>query len=291
MNGTIIKAMSGFYYIETAGEVFQTRARGNFRDRGIKPLVGDDVEFEPNGLIMAINERRNELIRPSIANVDQAVVVASVAEPKLSLNLLDRMISVLEYHNIKPILYFSKLDLLPDEDLDETQNIFEYYERIGYAVINNLNLEPLKPLFKNNVTVFTGQTGAGKSTLLNELDTTLDLKTDAISDKLGRGKHTTRHVELHHVFDGLIADTPGFSAVDLTQIDSVVSLRETFVEMRELQGECKFRECTHTHEPGCAVKASLEEGFILESRYDDYLQFIEEIENRREEYIKKAKKG
>ena len=290
--GRILKSLSGFYYIkdETDGLVYQTRARGNFRQKGTKPIVGDFAEFsaEANseGYVLALKARENMLVRPPIANIDQAVVVISAVEPNFSLNLLDRFLVLLTNKGIEPLIYLSKLDLVPDlETFKKTQSD---YEKIGYQFFMN-DWQKILPEFSSKVTVFMGQTGVGKSTLLNKIAPEMLLATQAISDKLGRGRHTTRHVELFEVYDGLIADTPGFSSLDY-EIDNQPDLNAAFPEILRESFGCKFRECTHTHEPNCQVKPAVTAGDILQSRYDNYLLFLAEIQGKRETYKKVVKK-
>ncbi|EGE53589.1 ribosome small subunit-dependent GTPase A [Streptococcus parauberis] len=289
MQGRIVKSLAGFYYVESEGKVFQTRARGNFRKKGQVPYVGDFVDFsaEDNseGYILAIHERKNELVRPPIVNIDQAVVVMSAKEPDFNSNLLDRFLVLLENKHIKPIVYISKLDLL--DDLTEIEAISQKYKAIGYDFA--LTLDQLLPHLTNKITVFMGQTGVGKSTLLNKISPELSLETATISDSLGRGRHTTRAVSFYDVNGGKIADTPGFSNLDYA-IDNAEDLSEAFPEIRHFSHDCKFRSCSHRHEPQCAVKAAVEAGDIWQVRYDNFLQFLSEIENRRETFKKVIKR-
>lgn len=289
MQGKIIKSLAGFYYVEAQGQVYQTRARGNFRKRGQTPYVGDEVEFsaEENseGYILAIHERKNALVRPPIVNIDQAVVIMSAKEPDFNSNLLDRFLVLLEHKNIQPVVYISKLDLLKSRA--EMDDIRHHYEAIGYDFC--YDLDDLLPLLKDKITVFMGQTGVGKSTLLNKIAPDLELATGEISDSLGRGRHTTRAVSLYNVYDGKIADTPGFSSLDY-EVSTAEDLTAAFPELKELSRDCRFRSCTHTHEPSCAVKEALEAGQLWQVRYDNYLQFLSEIENRREVYKKVIKR-
>ncbi|GAB2021736.1 ribosome small subunit-dependent GTPase A [Pseudolactococcus yaeyamensis] len=290
--GRILKSLSGFYYIkdEEDGLVYQTRARGNFRQKGTKPIVGDFAEFsaEANseGYVLALKARENMLVRPPIANIHQAVVVISALEPTFSLNLLDRFLVLLTNKGIAPLIYLSKLDLVPDlEPFEKTQ---ADYEKIGYKFFMN-DWQEILPEFSVKVTVFMGQTGVGKSTLLNKIAPEMLLATQEISDKLGRGRHTTRHVELFEIYDGLIADTPGFSSLDY-EISNQPDLNAAFPEILRQSFGCKFRECTHTHEPNCQVKPAVAAGDILQSRYDNYLLFLAEIQGKRETYKKVVKK-
>ncbi|MGT2929270.1 ribosome small subunit-dependent GTPase A [Streptococcus dentasini] len=289
MQGRIIKALAGFYYVESAGQIYQTRARGNFRKKGQTPYVGDWVDFsaEENseGYILKIHERKNSLVRPPIVNIDQAVVIMSAKEPDFNSNLLDRFLVLLEGKQIRPIIYISKMDLL--EDRVAMQEIRRQYQIIGYDFV--WLLDELLPYLSGKVSVFMGQTGVGKSTLLNKIAPELDLETKTISDSLGRGRHTTRAVSLYDAYGGKIADTPGFSSLNY-EIGSAEDLSEAFPEIRKASHGCKFRSCTHTHEPDCAVKTALEAGHIWQERYDNYLQFLSEIENRREVYKKIIKR-
>lgn len=293
MQGQLKKALSGFYYIQHEGNLYQTRARGNFRKRKVKPLVGDFVEFEStsltDGYLLEIFPRKNELVRPPVANVDQVIVVASLVEPDFSYHLLDRFLVSLEQKQIEPVIYLSKVDLLGDMTLLE--EIKATYRLAGYRVIigDEDGLNQVKALLKNRLTVLAGQSGAGKSTLLNQLVPGLALETGEISEALNRGKHTTRHVELIDVAKGLVADTPGFSSIDFFDLE-VTDLPKMFPEFVVLQDACRFRECSHTHEPDCAVKEALAEGKIAQIRYDNYLLFLQELKNQRPTYQKKKNK-
>jgi ribosome biogenesis GTPase len=292
LTGIIIKSLAGFYYVLHENKVYQCRGRGLFRKQKISPLVGDYVNFQAEndkeGYIMGIAERRNELIRPPIANVDIALLVFSAKEPDFNFFLLNRFLVLIEFNNIEPIIIVSKIDLLSEK---ETQNIklqLSYYEKIGYKVFyttineSEINNEILAQL-KDEVTVVAGQTGVGKSSLLNLLLPELELKTSEISKHLGRGKHTTRHVELHEINGSLIADTPGFSSLELGEI-SIDDLSKTFIEFNKFSQECKFRGCTHVSEPGCKVKQLLDTGDVNRERYDYYLSFIQEIKDRKPRY-------
>lgn len=289
MQGRIIKSLAGFYYVESDGVVYQTRARGNFRKKGQTPYVGDFVDFSAEdhseGYILAIHDRKNSLVRPPIVNIDQAVVIMSAKEPDFDANLLDRFLVLLEHRAIEPIVYISKMDLLTSPD--EIAVIQKQYQEIGYQFCTFL--DELLPLLTDKVTVFMGQTGVGKSTLLNKIAPDLKLETGEISDSLGRGRHTTRAVSFYNVNGGKIADTPGFSSLDY-EITNAEDLNKAFPELRRLSRLCKFRSCTHTHEPSCAVKDAVESGELWQSRYDNYLQFLSEIENRRETYKKVVKR-
>lgn len=272
-SGKIIKLISNDYSVLSDGNIYVCKSRGNFRYHDIKPLVGDEVCFDRESkLIIKVNERRNELFRPPIANVDQALIVTN-AYPSFSSNLLDKLITVIEFNNIEPIICFTKLDLINDIELSIIESVMKYYKSIGYKVYTNSDLDELKEVFKNKITVLTGQTGSGKSTLLNRLDPNLELKTDEISKALGRGKHTTRHVELIPFFSGFVADTPGFS--DLSFIDMTKEdIRDSFKEFQLFKDKCKYKDCMHDKENECEVKNKVDENKILRSRYENYIKFI-----------------
>lgn len=290
--GRIRKALSGFYYVQDGNHLIQCRGRGVFRNKGITPLVGDYVEYEVegdnDGTITAILERHNELVRPPIANIDQAILVFSTKEPAFNTVLLDRFLVVLESYQVHPIICLTKTDLLTDE---ERHNITKYktqYQKIGYTIIDTFKedsnlLNKMAPLLRGKTTVLAGQSGVGKSTLLNTIMPSLGLKTGIISEALGRGKHTTRHVELIELAGGLIADTPGFSSFDFDTIDKE-ELTQCFPEFLLLAEGCKFRGCLHLKEPKCAVKQAVEDGTVEQYRYEHYLQFLQEITDRKPRY-------
>ena len=274
MIGKIIKQISNDYTVKLDNEIVVCKARGKFRKMGITPLVGDNVVIDKeNNYIMEILKRKNELERPSVANIDQAVIVTSVKIPDFSSNLLDKLLNVIEFNNIKPIICFTKLDLLNEEELKEIRDIQAYYKKIGYEVYDNTDIK-LKDIFKDKITVFAGQSGAGKSSLLNMLDNSLNLEIGEVSIALGRGRHTTRHTELIEVLDGLIADTPGFSALDFNGM-SKEDIRDNFMEFNEYKEYCEYKDCMHLNEKKCAIKENVENKIILNSRYENYLKFIE----------------
>ena len=296
MKGTIQQSLSGFYDILSEGHLYRTRARGNFRARNIKPIVGDRVEFssedDQHGYLLKVLPRTNELRRPPVANVDMAVVVTAVVQPTFSTNLLDRQLVALGKQGIAPLLYFSKTDLATDEKWQQFQPVAKAYQQIGYRVFadrdpfSQQQLSDLQSSLDGHVVTMMGQTGAGKSTLLNQLAPELNLKTGEISNALKRGRHTTRKVSLMRVGQALIADTPGFSSYEDLSITKV-ELPQLFPEMAKLAPQCRFRGCLHMKEPGCAVKAAVSDGIIMKSRYDNYLQFQELIANRKPTYEKR----
>lgn len=287
--GRIMKALSGFYYVKSGEKIYQCRGRGVFRKRNITPLVGDLVTFqiegEDEGYILEIKDRKNALIRPPIANIDQAFVTFSATDPDLNVTLLDRFLVMIEAKRITPIIVVTKVDLLTDAEIASIQEILTYYRKIGYQVVTTCkddrdSLQELIDLIKDKISVFAGQSGVGKSTLLNRLRPDLNLETREISRHLGRGRHTTRHVELLEIGEGLVADTPGFSSLEFTDIEPE-DLTLFFPEMLARYRDCKFRGCLHVNEPDCAVKDAVNTGDIPSYRYENYRTFLSEIQDRK----------
>ncbi|WP_141431230.1 ribosome small subunit-dependent GTPase A [Bacillus sp. 03113] len=290
--GKIIKALSGFYYVFSENKVTQCRGRGVFRKKKITPLVGDEVVFqaenETDGYILEIKERKNELVRPPIANVDQAILVFSAVEPDFSTTLLDRFLVLVEFNHIRPIICITKMDLASVEHSMQIEQFAANYRQAGYTVLLTSSktedgIEELSPYLKGVISVFAGQSGVGKSSLLNALRPDLELKTDDISSYLGRGKHTTRHVELIEIGNGLVADTPGFSSLEFIDMNAE-DLNECFPEILEESEKCKFRGCLHLLEPKCAVKEAYTNGSIPSYRYEHYKDFLQEIKDRKPRY-------
>lgn len=272
MEGQIIKILSNLYTVSSNGKLFLCHVRGRFRNDKITPTVGDYVKFdEVNNYILEILPRKNTLERPLVSNIDQAIIVTSCKKPDFQDNLLDKLLVVLNYHNIDAIICLTKLDLLNKKESLEIEKIAKYYKSIGYKVVDNNHISKIKELLKNKTTVLTGQTGAGKSTLLNKLDSRLELATGEISEALGRGKHTTRHVELIEMYKGKVLDTPGFSSLDLDKLNDE-DIKNGFIEFG-LFG-CKYSDCMHINEKECKVVEALEQGKILESRYINYKKFL-----------------
>jgi len=272
MEGKIIKQISNLYTVSSNGINYECHARGKFRHSKLTPLVGDIVEFdEKNNYILDIKTRKNYLERPSIANIDSALIITSVKKPDLSLNLLDKELVLTISNNIEPIIVFTKLDLLPKSEMKNIKTIMKYYKCIGIKVTTNKNLFKLKRYIKNKTLVLTGQTGAGKSSLLNKLDKKLNLATNEISEALGRGKHTTRHVELFKYKTSFIADTPGFSSLDLINI-TIEQIRDSFYEFNKVN--CVYKDCMHLNEKECLVKKLVKDNKILKSRYENYINFV-----------------
>jgi len=294
VQGTIIKGIAGFYYVEANQTLYECKARGIFRKDNIIPLIGDNVlitlmneinsqDKYPVGIIEEILDRKNSLIRPAVSNVDQAIVMFAVTYPELHLDLLDRFLIMIEKEEITPYIVLNKIEDGKEEDY---RYVVERYTKVGYEVLclsakKAINIEHLKEILKGKTTVFAGPSGVGKSTLLNTIETGLRLETGVISDKIKRGKHTTRHVELIPLsMGGFVVDTPGFTSLELEGIDKD-NLKYYFKEFREYEGQCKFTGCSHTHEPACAVKKALEEGFILEERYASYKAYYNQLQDIR----------
>lgn len=272
MKGQIVKISSDLCFVNYEGEVYPCKSRGIFRKEHITPTVGDYVLFDRDKLLIEkICERKNLFQRPKVSNIDQAFLITSLKIPDFSLHLLDKFLVLMEINHVTPIICITKEDLVRKEELDSIWNLLSYYQKLGYQVISNQDLDIIKDLLKDKTTVFTGQTGAGKSTLLNRLNPNWNLEVGEVSKALGRGKHTTRVVELFELFGGKVMDTPGFSAFDFPQY-SHEQIRDAFREFRDCH--CPFRDCSHTKEAECVVKQEVFANNILESRYQNYLSFI-----------------
>lgn len=270
MRGQIVKILSNDYFVLCDNDVFICKSRGRFRKDNITPLVGDYVLFDNKyNYILEILPRKNSLVRPAVANIDQSFVVTSFADPEFSSDLLDKFLVILEANNIEPIICFTKKDLLDRKSYKGYKKIVKYYNKIGYKVIFNDELRKIKKLFKNKTTVFTGQTGSGKSTLMNRLDKRLNFDTDETSKALGRGKHTTRHIELVALAGGKVLDTPGFSSIDISNIKNI---KDMFIEFKNYA--CPFKDCNHINEKKCEIINQVKQGNILNSRYENYKKFI-----------------
>ena len=280
--GKIVKLVGGIYTVAgPEGIRADLKPLGLFRYRQIHPKVGDDVMYDAES-IRELLPRRNDMVRPAVANVDYIFIVASCKEPSFSFLLLDRFLALVIHAGIDPVILVSKIDLMTAGELAVLKAKLAYYERffpVIYTTSRSLEgIREIKDLLKGKIAVLSGQTGAGKSSMLNAIDPNLHLETDEISKALGRGKHTTRHVELWNLCGGWIADTPGFSKLDFLGFDAKTfpSLYPDFAEPAE---SCRFHGCTHVNEPGCRVKALVKTGEILPERYDNYLRLIEEIKN------------
>ncbi len=292
INGLIIKITGGFYYVEADDRIYECKARGVFRKKGFTPLVGDYVVIDvPQGdgycSIDSVNERKNSLVRPALANLDTLVIVSSVVEPTVNTYIIDKMICAAVNKGIEPVVVFSKTDLQP---CDEFLEIYEKskVKAIEYSSVTNKGIDEIKKVLEGKISAFSGNTGVGKSTLLNALFPTLELETGEISNKLGRGRHTTRTVELFKCFGGYVADTPGFSTVDLDRYELIrkEELQHCFPEFDEYIGECKFTSCAHTCEKGCAVIDAVNNGIISKSRHDSYVRMYNEVKDIKDWQLK-----
>ena len=274
MQGQIIKIVSDLHYVSCNGEVYPCKWRGIFRKEHITPVVGDYVLFSiEKKLIEEILPRKNEFERPKVSNIDQAFIVTSLVHPDFSLNLLDKLLILMKLHNVDAIICITKKDLVDEDKYQEVNSLLDYYRGLGYKVVSNQELDKIKKLIQNKTSVFTGQTGAGKSTLLNKLNPNWNLETGEVSLALGRGRHTTRVVELFQIFGGKVMDTPGFSALDFDKY-SKEEIRDAFIEFHNYP--CPFKDCMHTKEKECVVKKAVLANDILDSRYKNYLSFIKE---------------
>lgn len=290
MQGKIVKGIAGFYYIHVVGSgVYECKAKGIFRKEKIKPLVGDNViievldESEKTGNIIRVLPRRNELVRPAVANIDQALVVFSVIKPSPHLRLLDRFLVMMESKGLPVILCFNKTDIADGSQISELR---EVYRESGYPLMfvsawKEENIDEVRQALKGKTTAIAGPSGVGKSSLINVLTPEANMETGAISRKIERGKHTTRHSELFLIDgDSYIMDTPGFSSLYVNDFEKE-ELKYHFPEFAQYEGTCRFQGCDHIHEPGCGVKQAVEEGKIHPVRYKDYTEMYEELKNRR----------
>lgn len=290
MKGKIVKGIAGFYYVNTeeAG-IFECKAKGIFRYRKIKPLPGDDVEMEildkaaMTGNITDILDRRSELIRPAVANVDQAVIVFAASKPEPNLNLLDRFLVLMQKQDIETIICFNKTD---QADIEKQNKLTETYAKSGCQVLlisakEGKGMTQLKELVSGKTTVLAGPSGVGKSTIMNLVCPQAGMETGNISEKIQRGRHTTRHSELFYAGEETyLFDTPGFSALSLGEMEKE-ELKEYYPEFLTPESQCRFLGCLHDKEPGCAVKESVALGQISRKRYENYLLLLEELKNRR----------
>lgn len=290
MQGKIVKGISGFYYVHVVGTgIYECKAKGVFRNRKVKPLVGDNVEIvvldeeKRLGNVEKILSRKNELIRPAVSNIDMALVIFAAAKPDPNFNLLDRFLCMMEYQKVPVTICFNKCDLVSGE---EKEKLWQIYEPAGYDILftsvkTGENIDNLKALLADKTTTVAGPSGVGKSSLINELQTGVRMQTGAISDKIGRGKHTTRHSEIISIGqDTYIMDTPGFSSMDLPGFEKE-DLWTCYPEFVPYEPECRFIGCSHIGEPDCGVKNALAEGKINQVRYDNYVMLYEEMKNIR----------
>ena len=290
MQGKIIKGIAGFYYVHVVESgVYECKAKGVFRKEKIKPLVGDNVEIEvldeseKTGNITEVLPRKNELIRPAVANIDQALVVFAVTEPEPHFNLLDRFLVMMECKEIPVVLCFNKKDIATKPELASLQEIYRAcgYQVVFTSALNQENIEEVGKLLSGKTTVIAGPSGVGKSSLINLLQSGVQMETGSISRKIARGKHTTRHSELITIDENsYIMDTPGFSSLYVNDFDKS-ELKYYFREFAPYEGKCRFSGCDHVHEPGCAVKEALDEEKIHPVRYEDYLEMYRELQEKK----------
>lgn len=290
MIGKIVKGIGGFYYVHVPGKgLYECRAKGIFRKEKIKPLIGDNVDIaiindkEKTGNVDKILPRDNSLVRPTVANIDQAVIVFAVSQPEPNYNLLDRFLVMVEREGIHALICFNKTDILGQEAVEA---IIRRYEHTGYQVVSTSSIKghgvrKLEAALYGKTTVFAGPSGVGKSSLLNLLQSDLKLATGSVSEKIGRGRHTTRHAELIHFHeDAYVVDTPGFSSLNIEEMEAE-ELKDYFIEFERFEPHCKFRGCNHMSEPSCGVKAAVEKGDISKSRYLSYTQLMAELKDIR----------
>lgn len=286
LSGKIIKAIGGLYFVETPEGILECKARGIFRKQDISPCAGDNViiNIDNEAIITQICERKNSLIRPPLANLDQLIFVISTCEPSPNYTIVDKFIAISEYKGIEPIVVITK------NDVEKSNEIQDIYEEVGIKVLtmdytNNEGCDELYDLLENKISAFTGNSGVGKSTLLNNIDSSFSIETNEISKKLGRGKHTTRQVELYRLKNGgYIADTPGFSTFDTNRYDVILKeqLSSCFREFSEFEGKCRFQDCSHTKENGCAIIEAMNNGLISKSRHNSYVIMFEEAKQIKE---------
>lgn len=289
MQGKIVKGIAGFYYVHVAGAgLYECKAKGIFRNQSIKPLVGDDVEITVLdeeaclGNLTDILPRKNELIRPAVANVDQALVIFAAAKPKPNFNLLDRFLIMMERQQVHTMICFNKTDMVSEEEISRIREIYEPcgYEILFTSALEERGIDAIAKRLSGKTTVVAGPSGVGKSSLINLLQPWTRMETGAISEKIERGRHTTRHSELFVVENGYICDTPGFSSLYITDFEKE-DLQVYFPEFEPFRDTCRFQGCQHVKEPGCSVKEALAEGKVSRSRYENYLTLYEELKQRR----------
>lgn len=289
LTGKIVKGIAGFYYVHTHEGVFECKARGKFKKEKLIPLVGDNVKIsiddkdEMKGILEEILPRRVTLVRPAVANIDQVIIVTALRNPDPNIMLLDKLLIISEFYGIEPVVVFNKWDLDKDNDFEKYEKI---YEHSGYKIIKacakqGIGVEEIKELLKGKISVFAGPSGVGKSSLLNRVKPGIGLKTGEVSEKIKRGKHTTRHSELIALDSGgWVVDTPGFTSLDISFLEEE-DLKDLFPEFDFYSENCRFMDCVHINEPGCAVLSALESDMISSSRYESYKYFVENLKNNR----------
>lgn len=287
LKGVIVKGIGGFYYVDTAEGIYECRARGKFRIKNITPLIGDHVEIEGDprslqGYMLSVLERKNQLIRPTVANIDQVIIVFAAKKPDINMALMQKFLVYSEYKKLKVVVCINKIDLDEDREYLEVVRMLESvpYEVITTSVKQNTGITLLEEMLKDKVSVFAGPSGAGKSSLLNRIQPGLELKTGDLSKKIDRGTHTTRHAELIRLeAGGMVADTPGFTSFDINELE-LEKLESCFPEFEGFK-DCRFPNCMHDKEPQCGIKEALEEGKISRIRYDFYIALLNELKGVR----------
>ncbi len=285
--GVIVKGIGGFYYVDTDEGIYECRARGKFRIKNITPLIGDHVEIDGDpkslkGYIISISERRNQLIRPTVANIDQVVIVFAAKKPDINMMLMQKFLVYSEYKKLSVVICINKIDLDAEENYLEVVKMLESipYKVIRTSVKANIGIDQLEEILKDKVSVFAGPSGAGKSSLLNRIQPGLELKTGDLSKKIDRGTHTTRHAELIRLEQGgMVADTPGFTSFDISELE-LSQLETCFPEFLDYKN-CYFQNCIHDKEPQCGIKEAVEEGKISRIRYDFYLSLLSDLRSSR----------
>lgn len=290
MKGKIVKGIAGFYYVHVVDYgLYECKAKGIFRKRKIKPLIGDNVQIdvidekEKTGNIVEILPRENELIRPAVSNIDQAMVIFAAAEPNPNFNLLDRFLLLMGKQDVPVIICFNKRDIVEKEELEL---LYHTYEKCGYEILftstyTEEGIEQVRDKLKGKTTVLAGPSGVGKSSMMNLLQPKANMETGEVSEKIKRGRHTTRHSEIIHIEGNTyVMDTPGFSSIWIDQFEKE-ELKDYFTEFLEFEAECKFKGCVHINEPICGVKRALEEGKISRIRYENYVNLYEELKEKR----------